>query len=165
MKAVSPELGSEEFCHVQVLPNPQLRNGNAVSRWRVPWAGRVWYPLVLRSVQSGPRRHLIEAGSLAGPREARPDRQVGCAEGPGRGAGPEGLRAGASLDREPVQPHSAFRFVCLLDGDEGCPCRGRRRPKRPVRAQRAEGDLKVTLHAASAGSRDRRTRSRRCHVH
>ena len=39
----------------------------------------------------------------------------GALEGPRRGAGPEGLRAGAGLDRRPVQPHPAAGPVRLLD--------------------------------------------------
>ena len=58
---------------------------------------------------------VSHARSVAGAREARRDRQVGCAWRPCCGVGPQGLRAGLGVDRGPIQPHPAAGLVCLLD--------------------------------------------------
>ena len=75
-------------------------------------AGRHWFfdPLGKVKVEV-----VSQRAPVAGPREARRDRQVGCAQGPRRGPGPEGLRAGAGVGGRPVQPHPAAGPVRLLD--------------------------------------------------
>ena len=57
----------------------------------------------------------LAARPVAGSRQARHDRQVGCVAGPRRRAGPEGLPARTGLDRRPVQPRAAAGPVRLLD--------------------------------------------------
>ena len=84
-------------------------------------------------------RGRLAARAVAGPREARRDRQVGRARGPRRGARPEGPRAGAGLDRRPLQPHPAAGPVRLLDRPAGRARRGGRRPQGPLRAHGPEG--------------------------
>ena len=100
-------------------------------------------------------RDRLAADSAVRPREARPDRQVGRAEGPRPGHRPEGRPARPGLDRRPVQRHSAAGSVRLLDGPPRCPRRDRRRPPAAVRARGP-----AAHHALGLGRRIARDLSR-----
>ena len=73
------------------------------------------YALAARPARQDSGRGRVAARAVAGPREARRDRQVGCAGRPRRRPGPEGPRAWPGLDRRPLQPHPAAGPVRLLD--------------------------------------------------
>ena len=118
----------------------QLRDGPVLPRRRVQGPARRWPALVLRPAGQGQGRGRLAAQPVAGPREARRDRQVGCARGPRRRAGPEGLPAGAGLGGRPVQPRPAAGPVRLLDHLPRGRRRGDRRPQGPLRAQGPPGD-------------------------
>ena len=99
----------------QALQDSQLRDGAVLPRPRVPRHPREGDALVHRPVRQGGGRHRLAARDVARSREARPDREVGGTRRPRRGPGPQGLRAGPRLDRQPVQPHSGRRTVRVLD--------------------------------------------------
>ena len=104
---------------------------------------------------------VSQRSPVAGPREARRDRQVGRAEGPRRRAGPEGLPAGAGVGGRPVQPHPAAGPVRLLDHLPGGRRRGDRRPQGPFRAQGPPGDRPFGDGRPAAGRLCRRAGPRR----
>ncbi len=134
----------------------QLRNRSVLPRRRVQGPARRWPALVLRPAGQGQGGGRLAARAVAGPREARRDRQVGCAEGPRRRARPEGPRAGAGLDRRPVQPRPAAGPVRLLDHVPRGRRRGDRRPQGPLRAQGPPGDRPLGAGRAAAGRLRRR---------
>ena len=92
-------------------------------------------------------------------REARRDRPFGCAEGPRRGAGPEGLRAGFGLDRRPLQPRPAAGPVRLLDGSARREGRSGRCPQGALRAPGPAGHRAVAAGRARAGAGDGASRT------
>ena len=59
---------------------------------------------------------------------------------PRRGPGPQGLRAGPRLDRQPVHARSGRRTVRVLDGPEEGRRRGPRRAEGALRARPVQGD-------------------------
>ena len=83
---------------------------------------------------------------MAGPRQARHDRQVGCAEGPRRRPGPEGPPAWSGLDRRPLQPHAGAGPVRLLDW-RAATCVSRW--SMPARCGSSTSDLKVIAESAN----------------
>jgi len=123
--------------------DPQLRGGPPVPRWRIQGPAGRGPPLVPRPAGQDRRAGRLEARSVAGPREARRDHQVGCAEGPRGRAGPQGLPACPGLDRRSVQPRTAARSVRLLDHAPRGDDRDRRRPQGPLRAQGPPGHRAV----------------------
>ncbi len=98
--------------------------------------GRHWLFDLLRQ---GPRRRGQHARCVAGSRQARHDRQVGCAEGPRGRDGPEGPPAWSGLDRRPLQPPAGAGPVRLLARRARRACRGDRCPPGAVRARGPEG--------------------------